>query len=77
MKKAAELAKLKEYHANSYPAEASWIDQLLDKVSKNNSYLDAELHEALGEYYEPLRFVKTINQRSAIQARIPYYINIQ
>ena len=77
VKKAAELAKLKEYHANSYPAEASWIDQLLDKVSKNNSYLDAELHEALGEYYEPLRFVKTINQRSAIQARIPYYINIQ
>jgi len=76
VKKAAELAKLKEYHTDSYPGTANWFEQLLDKTSKN-SYLDAELHEALGEYYEPLRFVKTLNQRSAIQARIPYYINIK
>ena len=34
------------------------------------------MRQALGEYYEPLRLVKTINQQSAIQARLPYYLNI-
>ena len=76
VKKAAELAKLKEYHTESYPGEAGWFEQLMNRNSKG-SYLDAELRETLGEFYEPLRYVKTINQRSAIQARLPYYITIK
>ena len=38
--------------------------------------LDSEMRQALGEYYEPLRLVKTINRQSAIQARLPFYLNI-
>ena len=76
VKKAAELAKLKEYHATSYPEAESWLDNLFNSMSKK-SYLDEQMQAALGEYYEPLRFVKTLNQRSAIQARMPYYITIQ
>ena len=76
VKKAAELAKLKEYHTDSYPEQASWFEQLMDKTSKG-SYLDAEMREALGEYYEPLRLVKTLNRQSAIQARLPYYLTIE
>ena len=76
IKKAAQLAKLDEYHASSYPGQASWFEKLLNQDSKG-SYLDAELRSTLGELYEPLHFVKTINQRSAIQARLPYYLTIQ
>ena len=76
VKKAAELAKLKEYHTASYPEAEDWLASLLNGVSKKN-YLDEQMQAALGEYYEPLRFVKTLNQRSAIQARLPYYMQIK
>ena len=76
VKKAAELAKLDEYHIKGYPEEGDWLQQLLD-MNEKGSYLDAEMRQVMGEYYEPLRFMKTINSRSAIQARLPYYINIR
>ena len=34
VKKAAELAKLKEYHATAYPEEESWLSSLFDSVTK-------------------------------------------
>ena len=73
VKKAAELAKLKEYHTSAYPDEPSWLDALLDKAS-NKSYLDEQMEATLGEYYEPFKLVKSLNRQSAIQARLPYYI---
>ena len=73
IKKAAELAKVKEYHATNYPEPADWIESLLNQGTKG-SYLDSEMRQALGVYYDPLRLVKTINRQSAIQARLPYYI---
>ena len=76
VKKAAELAKLKEYHTTSYPEPGDWIADLLGIASKG-SYLDSQMRAALGEYYEPLQYVKNINKRSAIQARLPYYINMR
>ena len=76
VKKAAELAKLKEYHATNYPEPEDWWISLLEKANGKGSYIDNEMRQALGEYYEPLRLVKTINHQSAIQARLPYYITI-
>ncbi len=76
VKKAAELAKLDKYQTKGYPEEDDWLQSLLNMNDKG-SYLDAELRQVMGEYYEPLRFMKTINNRSAIQARLPYYINIR
>jgi protease-4 len=73
VRKAAELAKLGEYHTTDYPAAPDWIEQLMQMTDKG-SYLDAEMRQTLGEYYEPLRLVKTINRQSAIQARLPYYL---
>lgn len=76
VKKAAQLAKLTEYHTNGYPEGDDWLSSLLNKVS-NQNYLDEQMHATLGEYYEPLRFVKSINRQSAIQARLPYYLDIK
>ena len=76
VKKAAELAKLKEYRTTSYPEEEDWLSDLFNSVTKK-SYLDEEMQAALGEYYEPLRFVKNLNSQSTIQARLPYIINIK
>lgn len=74
--KAAQLAKLKEYHTAEYPAPLSFTDQLLAETSRGN-YLDEQLRAFLGEYYEPFLLLKTMNQQDVIQARIPFYLNIK
>ena len=76
VKKAAELAKLKEYHTTPYPEEEGWLSSLFNSVTKK-SYLDEEMQAALGEYYEPLRYLKSLDKQSNIQARLPYIINIK
>ncbi|MDE6647480.1 MAG: hypothetical protein K2K03_06570, partial [Prevotella sp.] len=67
---------IRSSHTNVYPESDDWLSSLLNKVSSQN-YLDEQMHATLGEYYEPLRFVKSINRQSAIQARLPYYLNIK
>ena len=74
--KAAQLAKLKEYHTAAYPGKTSWVDQLLNNLS-GESYINTQARQALGEYYEPFMLMKDINNQSAIQARIPFKLNIK
>ena len=74
--KAAQLAKLKEYHTAAYPGKTSWVDQLLNNLS-GESYINTQARQALREYYEPFMLMKDINNQSAIQARIPFKPNIK
>ena len=75
--KAAQLAKLKEYHTADYPSMSSWWESLLDNTTAKNNYLDEQMRQVLGEYYAPFTYLKTINRQSAIQARLPYFMTIQ
>lgn len=75
VKKAAELAKMEEYHTKNYPEPAPWIEQLLDMTEKRNTYLDEELHAVLGEYYEPFVSARRDQQRNRLQARLPLMLN--
>lgn len=77
VKKAAQLAKLKEYYTSDYPAAASWMDNLLNSMSSSGTYLDAQLRQTLGELYQPFTVLRSIDKREAIQARIPYAISIK
>ena len=76
VKKAAQLAKLDEYHTASYPVPADWMEQLMGMTDKG-SYLDEQMRASLGEYYEPFNYLKGINKQSAIQARLPYFLHIK
>ena len=78
VKKAAELAMLKEYHTSAYPAKATWQEQLLKQATgRGGNYLDRELRMTLGEFYAPFMHLRTISQQDAIQARIPFEPNIK
>lgn len=77
VKKAAQLAKLKEYYTSDYPAAASWIDNLLNSMTSSGTYLDTQLRQTLGELYQPFTVLRSIDKREAIQARIPYAISIK
>ena len=74
VKKAAELAKVDEYHTAAYPAKGSWMDQFLPKENKG-SYLDSkfqqEMKALLGDLYEPLiELRQTVKDGSYVQARM-------
>ena len=69
VKKAAELAKLDEYHTANYPAPSSWMDSFLNQEDKNGNYLDSELRAFLGDAYEPFMELKLNQHRNKIQAR--------
>lgn len=75
--KAAQLAKLKEYHPAYYPGKVDWMTQLMESTTGKGSYLDEQLRLTLGELYEPMMLLKNINQHNAIQARIPFEMNIK
>ena len=74
VKKAAELAKLDDYHTATYPAQGSWMDQFMPKENKG-SYLDSKLEQELkalfGDLYEPMMELRQIvKDGSHVQARI-------
>ena len=74
VKKAAELAKLKEYYTSTYPGKGSWMDQFMPKENKGtylDSQIQAELKEFLGDLYEPMMQIRNdIKNNSRIQARM-------
>lgn len=77
VKKAAQLAKMKDYYTSDYPAAASWMDNLLNSMSSSGTYLDEQLRQTLGDFYQPFTMLRSIDKREAIQARIPYAISIK
>ena len=76
IKKAAELAKIEEYHSVAYPEAEGWETQLLNKFNDNN-YIEAQARLVLGECYEPFMLLRTMNKQNAIQARIPFYLRVE
>jgi protease-4 len=75
VKKAAELAKAKEYHTAAYPNEGSWIDRFLPNEENKGSYLDSRIQQEfkalLGDLYEPLMEIRqTLKGSSRMQARM-------
>lgn len=76
--KAATLAKIDEYHTSPYPAKASIMEQLLKNMEQeSNTYLDTRMRAMLGEYYEPFYLMMTMNKQAAVQARLPFWLNIR
>ena len=74
--KAAQLAKLKEYYTENYPAAPDFLDQLLSS-DKSGTYLDDQARIALGELYDPIMMMVRMKQLDPIQARMPFFLNIR
>ena len=75
VKKAAELAKAKEYHTVAYPNEGSWFERFMPNEENKGSYLDSRIQQEfkalLGDLYEPLMEIRqTMMGSSRMQARM-------
>ena len=76
--KAAKLAKLSEWHTNSYPDMPDMMTQLLaSSEQQSGSYLDKAMRANLGELYEPVVMVMQMSNYNPIQARIPFMPNVR
>ena len=61
---------------SSYPAKQDFLSSLLD--TKPTNYVEAQiLKSKLGEYYQQFGMLKNLTERSMIQARIPFELNIK
>ncbi len=78
VKKAAELAKLDDYHTTNYPLPLDWKTRLIDELnSKQSSLLDEQLRLTLGEYYAPFMWLRNCKNREPIQAALPFELNVK
>lgn len=74
--KAAKLAKIDEYYTSDYPAQKEWFETLFDKANGSNTILDEQMQSTLGEFYSPFMMIRNIRNQSAVQARLPYVMNM-
>lgn len=73
--KAAELAKLDDYHTADYPAKKDFLSKLIDGSGKaSGTMLDEQLRQILGQYYVPFVLMNQAQSMGKIQARLPYVI---
>ena len=77
MTKAAQLAKLKKYHAEEYPLVGSLLEQLLNQAENHNNYLDSHMRMVLGEFYQPFLELRNARNRELLQARIPFTLDVK
>lgn len=77
MAKAAQLAKLKKYHAEEYPLVGSFLEQLLNQAENHNNYLDSHMRMVLGEFYQPFVELRNARNRELLQARIPFTLDVK
>lgn len=76
VRKAAELAKVKDYAVVDYPVAAPWWVGLME-MAKGEEYLERKVREVLGVYYAPLVWTMRLDRQDYLQARLPYELNLQ
>lgn len=77
LRKAAQLAKLTQWHSSAYPVLPDYLSQLLDLPgAARGNYLDEQMQQSLGAYYEPFALIRDLQAQNPVQARLPFEPNI-
>lgn len=77
LRKAAQLAKLTQWHSSAYPVLPDYHSQLLDLPgAARGNYLDEQMRQSLGAYYEPFALIRDLQAQNLVQARLPFEPNI-
>lgn len=73
LRKAAQLAKLTQWHSSAYPVIPDYLSQLLDLPgAARGNYLDEQMRQSLGAYYEPFALIRDLQAQNPVQARLPF-----
>ena len=73
---AVAKADIENYTVISYPAKQDFFSSLFE--TKPTNYVEAQLLKSkLGEYYRQFDLLKNLQEKSMIQARVPFELNIK
>ena len=73
---AVKKANLNGYTVVSYPEKKDFLSTLLD--TKPTNYVESQLMKSkLGDYYKDFSLLKNLSERSMIQARVPFEVNMK
>ena len=71
---AAQKAEVENYSIINYPSKGNVFSSILEKGK--DDYINSEMKETLGEYYNYLQFIQNLKEADRIQARMPFDIRI-
>ena len=75
--KAAELAEVEDYEVAEYPEPEDLWEKMVKSIQKS-SKVSAWIERRIGsEQYRNLRMMENLSEKPSIQARIPYFIDIE
>ena len=72
---AAKKVGLANYCVKSYPEAKDIVTKLMDTGMED--YMETMTREALGSYYNSIKFIRNIGNCDHIQARLPFELNIR
>ena len=76
MEIAVAKAGIENYSVKSYPEKESVFSSLLGGATSN--YVESQIIKSnLGTYYNDFNFIRNIQERAMIQARIPFELNVK
>ena len=72
---AAQKAELANYSVKAYPKAKGVVEKIMD--TNKQDYMETMMREALGGYYNSVRFIRNVGNCDHIQARLPFDLNIR
>ena len=72
---AAQKAGLANYSVKAYPKAKGVVEKIMD--TNKQDYMETMMREALGGYYNSVRFIRNVGNCDHIQARLPFDLNIR
>lgn len=75
IKLAAQKAHLKEYKIENYPRKKEFYEKIMENISTETSMALAKFY--FGENFKYYITLKSLQQQQPIQARLPYFLDIE
>ena len=72
---AAQKSGIEAYSIINYPNQESFFESFLEQGKED--YIQGQIAETMGGYYEYVKFIQNVKDMDRIQARIPFDLNIR
>jgi protease-4 len=72
---AAQKSGIEAYSIIHHPSQESFFDSLMEPIKED--YIQGQLAETMGEYYEYVKFIQNVQNMDRIQARMPFDLRIR
>ena len=72
---AAQKSGIEAYSIINYPSQENFFESFMEQGKED--YIQGQIAETMGGYYEYVKFIQNVKDMDRIQARIPFDLNIR